>query len=98
MPMRRHTRCEGRLLGVVTATTRSSPVRTRGPEAARRKEAAFACHRSQTGNLGLFGFGPERFRAAPIYDFSRPPPGSEVMYGVEVWRGLSRAFAAATQG
>ena len=67
------------------------------PEAARRKEAAFACHRSQTGNLGLFGFGPERFRAAPIYDFSRPPPGSEVMYGVEVWRGLSRAFAAATQ-
>jgi N-acetylglucosamine malate deacetylase 2 len=65
------------------------------PEAARRKEAAFACHRSQTGNLALFGFGPERFRAAPTYDFSRPPPGSEVMYGMEVWQGLSRAFAAA---
>ncbi len=65
------------------------------PEAARRKEAAFACHRSQTGNLGLFGFGPERFRPAPTYDFSRPPPGSEVMYGLEVWQGLSRAFAAA---
>ncbi|MET7242205.1 PIG-L family deacetylase [Methylobacterium sp. EM32] len=63
-------------------------------EAARRKEAALACHRSQTANLALFGFGPERFRAAPVYDFSRPP-GGEVMYGMDVWQGLSRAFAAA---
>ncbi|PIK73751.1 LmbE family protein, partial [Methylobacterium frigidaeris] len=43
-----------------------------------------------------FGFGPERFRAAPTYDFSRPPPGSEIMYGREVWQSLSRTFAAVT--
>ncbi|TNC15792.1 PIG-L family deacetylase [Methylobacterium terricola] len=65
-------------------------------EAARRKEVAFACHRSQAGNLRMFGFGPERFRAAPTYDFARPP-GGEAMYGMEVWRGLSRAFAGATE-
>ena len=65
-------------------------------EAVRRKEAAFACHRSQAVNLGLFGFGPERFRAAPTYDFSRPPPGSEVMYGLEVWQSLGRVFTAST--
>ncbi|ACL62865.1 PIG-L deacetylase family protein [Methylobacterium nodulans] len=65
------------------------------PEAARRKEAAFACHRSQASNLAAFGYGPERFRPAPTYDFFQPPAGGEVMYGIEVWHGLQRAFASA---
>lgn len=57
------------------------------PDAARRKEAAFACHRSQRGNLGFFGFGPERFRQAPVYDFTAPP-SEELLYGRSEWDRL----------
>ncbi|WP_238313637.1 PIG-L deacetylase family protein [Methylobacterium crusticola] len=63
------------------------------PEAAWRKEAAFACHRSQADNLRFFGFGPERFRRAPVYDATRPP-GGEPMYGEEAWRRLAAAMTA----
>ena len=41
--------------------------------AQRRKQAVFACFRSQTGNLKYFSTKQECFRAAPIYDFSRAP-------------------------
>ena len=41
--------------------------------AQRRKQAVFACFRSQTGNLGYFSTKQECFRVAPVYDFSRAP-------------------------
>lgn len=63
-------------------------------ESARRKEAAFACHRSQKDNLRFFGFGPERFRRAPTYDFTKPP-ADDVMYGDQQWARLARAFGQA---
>jgi len=39
-----------------------------------RREAAFHCFKSQSGNLGYFSLDTERFRRAPAYDFSLPPP------------------------
>ncbi len=62
------------------------------PQAARRKEAAFACHRTQADNLRFFGFGAERFRRAPTYDFTRPPV-AEPMYGLAEWERLAETFA-----
>jgi len=47
-----------------------------GPNAVRRREAAFACFTSQRDNLGYFSVLTERFRRAPSYEFSQPPPGS----------------------
>lgn len=44
-----------------------------GPAAGRRA-AALACFTSQAGNLRYFPAATERYRAAPDYDFSRPPP------------------------
>ncbi len=46
------------------------------PSAVRRREAAFACFSSQRENLKFFSTLTERFRRAPAYDFSFPPPGA----------------------
>jgi LmbE family N-acetylglucosaminyl deacetylase len=42
--------------------------------AIRRREAAFACFASQEGIMRYFSLTHERFRRAPSYDFSKPPP------------------------
>jgi N-acetylglucosamine malate deacetylase 2 len=44
------------------------------PAGIRRREAAFACFVSQSFNLRYFSLREERFRHAPSYEFSRPPP------------------------
>ena len=48
--------------------------------ARRRREAAFACHASQEGNLQFFFLHEERFREAPAYDFRAPPPSGGLLY------------------
>lgn len=63
------------------------------PDALWRKEQAMFCHKTQEANLRYFGFGPERFRVAPRYDFARPPPTNEVVYGRGEWAKLARAIA-----
>lgn len=44
------------------------------PATRQRREAAFACFASQSFNLRYFLLDMERFRRAPDYDFSAPPP------------------------
>ena len=46
---------------------------TLSPSARRRREMAFACHRSQEDNLRFFNVARECFRKAPLYDFSHKP-------------------------
>lgn len=53
------------------------------PDAVQRRASAFACHRSQEGNLRYFTLTHERFRAAPHYDFSVAPPPGATLYGRE---------------
>ncbi len=43
------------------------------PSARWRREMAFACYRSQEGNLRYFNVAKEAFRVAPRYDFSIAP-------------------------
>lgn len=47
----------------------------------RRRDAAFACHASQEGNLQFFFLDRELFREAPAYDFREPPPPGGTLYG-----------------
>ncbi len=65
--------------------------------ARRRREAAFACHASQEGNLQFFFLHEERFREAPAYDFRADPPPRKALYsGLE--RDRFRDAAARTLG
>ncbi len=50
------------------------------PDAAARRIAAFACHRSQEGNLRYFYLTKESFRLAPDYNFMEPPPPKATLY------------------
>jgi hypothetical protein len=51
-----------------------------------RKAAMYACHASQAGVLaGLPVAAEERFRPAPRYDFTRPPPGGPAWYERYGW-------------
>ena len=63
-----------------------------------------ACHATQARVLAPFPLGPERFRSAPRYDFSRPPhPGplhyeradSGATWGIDGARWRAEATAAA---
>jgi hypothetical protein len=45
-----------------------------------RKRAMLACHATQQAVLAAFGVHEERFRAAPQYDFSRPPHPGPLYY------------------
>ncbi len=49
-------------------------------EARARKDRMFACFTSQKPVLSLFSTEFERFRPAPVYDFSRPPHDGELNY------------------
>jgi LmbE family N-acetylglucosaminyl deacetylase len=61
-----------------------------------RKRRMLACFKSQARVLAPFPFDRERFRAAPRYDFARPPHDGALFYerfdwGVDgaAWRGLA---------
>lgn len=65
-----------------------------------RKAAMYACHASQQRVLAHLPPTPvERFRVAPAYDFTRPPPSGPVWYERLGWSvradDVARAAAAA---
>ncbi|HEV7135468.1 MAG TPA: PIG-L family deacetylase [Steroidobacteraceae bacterium] len=51
-----------------------------------RKQAALAEFVTQQHVMAAFPLQPERLRAAPRYDFTRPPPPCEVLYDGYGWR------------
>ena len=70
------------------------------PDERARIDAALATHRSQAGVFGEWRPEVERWRAAPRYDFSRPPPGEGCLYDgfgwaltSAVWRERAAAWA-----
>ena len=57
-----------------------------------RKARAFAAHASQRRILDNFPPGREALRAAPAYDFTRPPPPGEAHYDRYGWPLTSAAW------
>ncbi|MDQ6705892.1 MAG: PIG-L family deacetylase [Acidobacteriota bacterium] len=64
------------------------------------KRRMFNCYTSQRHVLEMFPIGRERFRRAPVYDFSRPPHAGELHYerfdwGMDGahWRDLAKQAA-----
>jgi LmbE family N-acetylglucosaminyl deacetylase len=64
-----------------------------------RVEAALAAHASQASVFDDWRPSVERWRAAPTYDFTRPPPPGEYLYDRfgwavtgERWRAAARAY------
>jgi LmbE family N-acetylglucosaminyl deacetylase len=55
------------------------------PDERARIDRALAAHRSQAGVFGDWRPEVERWRAAPRYDFTRPPPGRECLYDGFGW-------------
>ena len=51
-----------------------------------RKRNMFSVYASQKLVLSSFGTGPERFRRAPDYDFSRPPHEGKLWYECMGWQ------------
>lgn len=51
-----------------------------------RKRAALAEFVTQKDVIAAFPVSPERLRAAPRYDFTRPPPPGDVLYDRFQWR------------
>lgn len=64
------------------------------PEELRRKQALFACFKTQQETLRLFPLEYERFRVAPEYEFSRPPHSGQVFYDRFPWGMTSDRFCA----
>ncbi|WP_257462279.1 PIG-L deacetylase family protein [Archangium lipolyticum] len=65
-----------------------SPVATvslTGSERA-RKQRMLACYASEARELESFPMKQERYRAAPRYDFTRPPHEGMLQYETNVWR------------
>lgn len=70
------------------------------PEQRALKKRMFDCFRTQRKVLQWFPIGVERFRAAPVYDFRRPPHEGALYYelfpwGMDGarWRGLAEIAA-----
>jgi N-acetylglucosamine malate deacetylase 2 len=57
-----------------------------------RKRAAIAIYASQRETLELFPLQPERFRAAPDYDFARAAPPGRALYDLYGWAITSKAW------
>jgi len=55
------------------------------PNERARIDTALSAHRSQAGVFGEWRPEVERWRAAPRYDFSRPPPGEGCLYDGFGW-------------
>ncbi len=65
----------------------ASPEQTRAldPADRARVDAALAAHATQTLVFGDWRPEAERWRAAPAYDFTRPPPGEAALYDGFGW-------------
>jgi N-acetylglucosamine malate deacetylase 2 len=50
-----------------------------------QKRRLFACYRSQSQTLSLFGTEMEKFRAAPAYNFEQPPHPGRLHYEWYPW-------------
>lgn len=72
----------------------ASPEQTRVLDAADRArvDAALAAHASQAAVFGGWRPEAERWRAAPAYDFTQPPPGEAVLYDGFGWALTSRRW------
>lgn len=57
-----------------------------------RKQALIACFRTQRETLRNFPLPYERFRVAPLYDFSQPPHPGPVFYDHFPWGMTSQRF------
>jgi LmbE family N-acetylglucosaminyl deacetylase len=55
------------------------------------KRQMIAAHKTQAETLALFALDAERFRRAPIYDFTKPPPGRDGRWYTEVTFGMTGA-------
>jgi LmbE family N-acetylglucosaminyl deacetylase len=60
-----------------------------GPAEAARKQEALKAYSSQAETLQLFPLHPERFRAAPDYDFARRAPPGPALYDLYGWNMTS---------
>jgi N-acetylglucosamine malate deacetylase 2 len=69
-------------------------VRQLTDEEQERKQRALACYASQQGTLRYFGTGHEAFRAAPNYDFTRPPHEGRLFYEQFGWGTTGEQFRA----
>lgn len=62
------------------------------PEERRRKHALIACFTTQKETLKGFHDSTERYRIAPMYDFTRPPHAGKVLYDHYPWGMTSDRF------
>ncbi len=62
-----------------------------------RIERALRAHASQASVFGSWRPTVERWRAAPCYDFTRPPPGEAVLYDEFGWAMTGARWRAATR-
>lgn len=78
----------------------ASPDHSRPLDAADRArvDAALAAHGSQVSVFGDWRPDAERWRAAPRYDFTRPPPGEAVLYDAFGWALTSDKWRAIAAG
>jgi LmbE family N-acetylglucosaminyl deacetylase len=64
------------------------------PDEIARRQAMLACFATQGAGLGPFsGLSHERFRAAPVYDFTRPP-AARIYYDGSGWGPTSERWCA----
>lgn len=69
----------------------SLPLSLRDRDRRRRALDAFV---SQRATLATLGFGEERVRLAPTYDFTRPPPAGRCLYDRWGWSLTGQTFRA----
>ncbi len=63
-----------------------------------RVDAALAAHATQASVFGEWRPDAERWRAAPAYDFARPPPGEDALYDGFGWALTSDKWRAIAAG
>jgi len=93
-----HARAEGLAVGVFLPAAGCAESDVLLSEAERDlKRRMFACFATQQHVLSAFPIGVERFRPAPLYDFTRPPHPGPLHYesfdwgmSGERWRALAR--------
>jgi LmbE family N-acetylglucosaminyl deacetylase len=66
-------------------------------EAVDRKRAALACFASQAPVIAWFSPETERYRRAPDYDFTRPPPPGAALYDSFGWAARSADWRRAAR-
>jgi N-acetylglucosamine malate deacetylase 2 len=70
---------------------------TLSTEEQQRKQALLDCFTTQQRTLGPFRGDEERFRIAPVYDFTRPPHPAPVFYDHFPWGMTSARFCGLAQ-